>query len=284
MKVLITGATGFIGTHVINELINNYQYEIIATSSDINKARSFEWFPHVQYYEYNINDEHENSFKYFQKPDLMIHLAWQGLPNYKDLFHFEKSLYFNYSFVKSMIKQGLKSVTVTGTCFEYGMQNGALKEDSETIPDNPYAVAKDTFRKFLEQLQKKMNFDFKWVRLFYMYGKGQSPSSILSQLDRALKNGDSVFNMSGGEQLRDYLPVEKVAEYLVKSALQDRVSGIINCCSGIPVSIRNLVENYLEEKQKKIILNLGYYPYPDYEPMEFWGDNRRLKTILEHSK
>ena len=87
--------------------------------------------------------------------------------------------------------------------------------------------------------------------------------------------------MSSGEQLRDYLPVENVAEYIVKIALQDRINGIINCCSGIPVSIRELVENHLEKKQKKIHLNLGYYPYPDYEPMEFWGDNRKLKAILE---
>ncbi|MCD4743175.1 MAG: NAD(P)-dependent oxidoreductase [Desulfobacteraceae bacterium] len=283
MKILVTGAAGFIGTYVINELIKNYQHNIIATSSDINKARSFEWFPHVQYYEYDINEEHENSFEYFQQPDLMIHLAWQGLPNYKDLFHFEDNLYSNYFFVKNMIKHGLKSLLITGTCFEYGMQNGSLKEDLETMPGNPYAIAKDTLRKFLEQLQEKINFEFKWVRLFYMYGEGQSPISILSQLDRALKNGDSVFNMSGGEQLRDYLPIEKVAEYIVKIAMQDRVSGIINCCSGIPVSIRDLVENYLENKQKKIHLNLGHYPYPDYEPMAFWGDDEKLKTALGYS-
>ena len=100
------------------------------------------------------------------------------------------------------------------------------------------------------------------------------------QLDRALEKGETVFNMSGGEQLRDYLPVEKVAEYLVKIAIQNQVSGLINCCSGSPISIRKLVENYLEKKQKSIHLNLGYYPYPDYEPMAFWGDDKKLKAAL----
>ena len=283
MKVLVTGATGFIGNYVINELIKNYQHDIIATSSNMNKAQLSEWFSHVKYYEYDMNNEHNNCFEYFQQPDLMIHLAWQGLPNYKDLFHFENNLYSNYCFVKNMIEHGLKSIVITGTCFEYGMQNGSLKENFATMPSNPYAIAKDTMRKFLEELQKKINFEFKWIRLFYMYGKGQSSNSILSQLDKALTNDDSVFNMSGGEQLRDYLPISKVAEYIIKIAIQDRVSGIINCCSGTSISIKNLVENYLERKQKKIHLNLGYYPYPDYEPMSFWGDDKKLKTILEYS-
>ena len=116
-----------------------------------------------------------------------------------------------------------------------------------------------------------------------MYGKGQNPKAILSQLDRALENGETIFNMSGGEQLRDYLPVEKVAEYIVKIAMQNKVNGIINCCSGTPVSIRKLVENYLEKKHKSLHLNLGCYPYPDYEPMAFWGHTKKLKMALENS-
>ena len=67
-----------------------------------------------------------------------------------------------------------------------------------------------------------MTFDCKWIRLFYMYGEGQNPNSLLSQLQTALQNGDQEFNMSGGEQERDYLPIEKVAEYIVTIALQNK--------------------------------------------------------------
>jgi dTDP-6-deoxy-L-talose 4-dehydrogenase (NAD+) len=161
------------------------------------------------------------------------------------------------------------------------MQSGELQEDLETKPNNPYGLAKDTLRKFLDQLGKKNDFHLKWVRLFYMYGAGQNPNSIFPQLDRALQNNEAVFNMSGGEQLRDYLPVEKVAEYIVKIALQNQITGIINCCRGKPISVRRLIEDYLEEKKKSIRLNLGYYPYPDYEPMAFWGDSGKLKAILK---
>ncbi|MCC6288007.1 MAG: NAD(P)-dependent oxidoreductase, partial [Chitinophagaceae bacterium] len=101
-----------------------------------------------------------------------------------------------------------------------------------------------------------------------------------SQLQQAINRKDEVFKMSGGEQTRDFLPVEKVAEYIVDIAVQSGVTGIINCCSGIPVTVRQLVLNYLEQKNATIKLNLGYYPYPDYEPMHFWGDDSKLKTII----
>ena len=110
-----------------------------------------------------------------------------------------------------------------------------------------------------------------------MYGPGQNPNSILSQLDIAIESGKTVFNMSGGEQLRDYLPIEKVAKILVSIVNRRQKHGIIHCCSGEPISIRRLVEEHLQKRNASIKLNLGYYPYPDYEPMAFWGDNNNLK-------
>ena len=279
MKVLVTGATGFIGNYIV-EVLLKYNYNIIATSIEHKNQIQFSWIEKVNYIQADLNSDKNDWFAFFSEPDQIIHLAWEGLPNYDELFHIERNLPRNCCFLKNIIENGLKRVAVIGTCLEYGMQSGALREDMNTAPNNPYALAKDCLRKYLEQLKKKNDFDFKWIRLFYMYGKGQNPNSILSQLDKALENGENSFNMSGGEQLRDYLPVEKVAEYIVKIAMQSKVKGIINCCSGTPISIRRLVENTLEKKQNNIELNLGYYPYPDYEPMAFWGDDKKLKMAL----
>jgi dTDP-6-deoxy-L-talose 4-dehydrogenase (NAD+) len=281
MRVLVTGATGFIGNYVVRELLKQ-DHQVITTSKNSEKARMYEWFSQVQYIPYDLNVVHENLFQFFQEPDVVIYLAWEGLPNYKDLFHFERNLFTSYRFFKNLLEDGLKSLTVTGTCLEYGLQNGCLSEDTPTQPTTPYSLAKDTLRKFLEQLQQKYHFSFKWIRLFYMYGKGQNPNSILPQLDEALKRGDKVFNMSSGEQLRDYLPVKKVAEYIAKVSLQNKVNGIINCCSDKPISIRKLVENHMKKRGKTIKLNLEYYPYSDYEPMAFWGDNTKLKSIINN--
>lgn len=281
MKVLVTGATGFIGNHVVQYLLAK-NYEVVATSSNEEKAKNFSWFNKVKYLTLNFNELNYdlNYFQYFSSPDIVIHLAWEGLPNYDSLFHFEENLPRHYQFLKNLVLHGAKNITVTGTCFEYGMQEGELSETMPALPSNAYAIAKDTLRKFLEQLQMKNPFDLKWARLFYMYGIGQNPQSLFSQLQKALDNRDTVFNISAGDQLRDYLPVEKMAEYIVRIALQNKEKGIINCCSGIPIKVSDLVEDYLHKQNKMLQLNKGFYPYSKNEPMNFWGNDEKLRKIL----
>ncbi len=280
MKILVTGATGFIGRHLIPELINR-GHEIIAAGLEDKNNLQFPWLDKVRYIQYDLNESNDNCYDRLQRPDRLIHLCWAGLPNYQELFHLEKNLFNSYFFIKQLLLSGVKNVTVLGTCFEYGLQEGCLSEEMATRPVNPYGLAKDCLRKFLQELNIKQPFNLKWVRLFYLYGAGQNKNSILELLKKALENNDAVFNMSGGEQQRDYLPVEKAAEYIAKIALKDDFSGIVNCCSGNPVSIRSLVENYLQDNHKSIKLNLGYYPYPDYEPMAFWGNNDKLQKIVK---
>lgn len=280
-KVLVTGATGFIGNYVIQQLLQS-NCAVIASSANEAKAAAFPWFKKVTYIPFNLEqfDAAVDYYRFFNAPDLLIHLAWEGLPNYKSAFHLDVNLPRHFSFVKNMVQHGLGDVAVTGTCFEYGMQEGCLREDMPVFPANPYAQAKNRLREQLQEFQQQHPFVLKWIRLFYMFGKGQNPNSLLSQLDKALEAREPVFNMSGGEQVRDYLPVEKVAAYIVSIAMQNQVTGIINCCSGQPVKIKDLVTDYLAHKKQNIALNLGYYPYTDYEPMRFWGDNSKLKNIL----
>jgi dTDP-6-deoxy-L-talose 4-dehydrogenase (NAD+) len=242
------------------------------TGTSKQKAVKFKWYNHVQFETLDLNKVDEDFFQKCKNVDKVIHLAWSGLPNYKDLFHIESNLMPQYLFIKKLVLYGLHDITITGTCLEYGMTCGALSADMDTNPTNPYAFAKDTLRKFLVEFQKSHSFNLKWVRLFYMYGEGQSKTSILSLLDKAITNGDSHFNMSGGEQLRDYLPIEEVVNQIKNISLNYNNSCIANCSSGMPISIRSLVENYIKNRNSKILLNLGYYPYPDYEPMAFWGE------------
>ena len=163
------------------------------------------------------------------------------------------------------------------------MQSGPLAADLPTKPDNPYGYAKDTLRKQLDFLQSYTRFNFTWARLFYMYGEGQPGTSLLPKLKETVSKGEQVFNMSGGEQLRDYLPVEEIARQIVHMATSQRDIGVVNICSGKPVSVRKLVEQWIAQYNWDIQLNLGYYPYPDYEPMAFWGEppaqDRQVNTL-----
>jgi nucleoside-diphosphate-sugar epimerase len=282
MNVIVPGAAGFIGRHVVKTLLFR-GHRVTAVDCDEMRAHTMPWFDQCRFVACDIHQPMANPRDIFGDSDAVIHLAWRGLPNYKSLFHYETNLPADYRFLKSLVTAGYPQMLITGTCFEYGMRNGCLSEEMATLPANAYALAKDTLRKFLEMLQTEIPFRLQWARLFYMYGEGQNPNSLLAMLDQAIERGDSAFNMSGGEQLRDYLPVEQVANRLSCIMENKELSGIINVCSGKPISVRKLIELRIAEKQAKIQLNLGHYPYPDYEPMAFWGDASRINSLLDKS-
>lgn len=275
MKVAVTGASGFIGRHVLTDLLQ-HGVEIVAVTREASRLTGLS--EAVRIVEMDIAHPSSDSFEQMGRPDVLIHLAWDGLPNYNSLHHFEAELTRQYHFLKSMIEAGLPSLLVTGTCFEYGMQSGPLAANMVTKPNNPYGYAKDTLRKHLEFLKSVDSFNLTGARLFYMHGEGQPSTSLYPKLKEAVLRGDKIFSMSGGEQLRDYLPVEEVARQIVKLAIAQRDIGAVNICSGNPISVRKLVEQWLNENGWKIELNLGYYPYPDYEPMAFWGDQNKFDS------
>jgi len=279
MKVAVTGASGFIGRYVLRQL-SYRQVNVVAVTR--NTSRLIGCGDGVEVVEMDIAHCSSGCFSLLGCPDILIHLAWDGLPNYKSLHHFESELPNQYSFLKTMVEEGLPSLFVTGTCFEYGMQSGVLSENIQMKPENPYGYAKDALRRQLEFLQTSHAFVLKWARLFYMYGEGQSKSSLYAMLKKAVVRGDETFNMSGGEQLRDYLPVEEIARLIVLLSVYNNETGAVNICSGKPVSIRRLVEKWIAEKGWNIKLNLDYYPYPDYEPMAFWGDRSCLDMLLNN--
>ena len=278
MKILVTGSTGFIGHHVVKWLVDN-NYEVIATGTDTKKASQYQWFNDVKFIPCDYFKEDFDYYAYFEKPDLLIHLAWKGLPNYMDRFHIEENLPAEMRFLKSFAESKSAKIVVTGTCYEYGLVNGCIAEDHPTNPVTVYGLAKDTLRRYLEFLSKDYDISWNWIRLFYLYGEGQNPKSILQQLHVAIERGDQEFPMSGGEQLRDYLPVEKVAEYICRIALSS-VSGIVNCCSGNMISVRRLVEEKVTVLGAEISLKLGVYEYPKYEGMAFCGETSKLNDIV----
>lgn len=282
MKIAVTGSSGFIGQYVLRELLSLNEVDSIIAMGR-HKERP-EIIPvECQYKYFDIAHPSPEDYKRIGKPDVMIHLAWEGLPNYSSLHHYETELPRQYHFLKAMVEAGLPSLFVSGTCFEYGMQSGPLDVAMPTKPNNPYGHAKDALRQQLIFLKNVKRFNLVWARLFYMFGEGQSNTSLYSKLKDAVLRQDKVFHMSGGKQLRDYLPIEEVARQIVHAAMVKVDAGTINICSGKPISIRDLVENWIDENNWKIQLNLGFYPYSEHEPMDFWGVNS-LSPLINSSK
>nr|WP_246881724.1 MULTISPECIES: NAD(P)-dependent oxidoreductase [unclassified Pseudomonas] len=276
---MVTGATGFVGRHLVAALLAR-GCAVRAVARNVETAASMPWINHVEFVAADIHAADLDIAALTDGIDVLAHLAWPGLPNYRALFHFEHNLMADYRFIKGAVEAGVKQVLVTGTCFEYGMQSGPLSESVEPQPSNPYGLAKHTLHLFLQNLQQEKPFTLQWARLFYLHGEGQNPNSLLAALDRAIDNGDASFNMSGGEQLRDFLPIASAADYLATIVHQRDFNGVINCANGQPVSVRALVEQRLRERGAALNLNLGHYPYPTHEPMAFWAVTERLQQLL----
>jgi dTDP-6-deoxy-L-talose 4-dehydrogenase (NAD+) len=277
VNVAVTGAAGFIGRHVVAQL----EGRGIAPTLVLRRGSAIpDGLARHRVVSMNIANAPGNAYDALGMPDVLIHLAWGGLPNYASPHHVDEELPAHRAFLGGLLGAGLRGVTVAGTCLEYGLQSGALSEDLPTAPVTAYGKAKDELRKHLEQLHQRRPFSLTWARLFYVHGEGQDPGSLLPQLDRAIARGDAAFDMSGGEQLRDYLPVDEAAGYLVELALGGRDNGVVNVCSGRPISVREFVEDALAKRGAPIRLNLGHFPYPEYEPMAFWGDRQKLDRCL----
>jgi nucleoside-diphosphate-sugar epimerase len=274
VKIAVTGAAGFIGRRVAADLAQRGLSPALVYRPSTPASTSIR--QHIVRLDLSAADD--TVFDSMGKPDCLIHLAWEGLPNYRAPRHVEHELPSQFRMLKAMVEHGLDNLVVAGTCFEYGLQSGMLSESLPPRPVTAYGIAKNTLRSQLQALQSIRPFRLTWARLFYVYGDGQAVTSLFSQLKSAAERGEKSFDMSGGEQLRDYLPVEAAASSIVKLALGGRNHGIINVCSGQPISIRNLVERWIRQYGWSIEPNLGRHPYPDYEPMAFWGDVSKLRA------
>ncbi|MCK1342251.1 NAD(P)-dependent oxidoreductase [Bradyrhizobium sp. CW11] len=279
MKVLVTGATGFVGRHVVRALLAR-GHSVVAVARNAEKARPLPWFTKVEFISCDLHGDFQPALSGGHQAGALIHLAWPGLPNYRGFFHIGRNLPADLAFLEAAVDAGILQIMVAGTCLEFGMQYGPLTEQADTAPITAYGFAKDALRKSLQFLQQDKPFTLQWMRLFYMHGEGQNPKSVLAQLDRAIDEEAPFFEMSAGDQLRDYLRAEDVADnFVLALESSESCSGVINCCSGKPISILDLVSQRCQARSSHIELRRGYYPYPDYEPLAFWGCPTKLNNL-----
>jgi nucleoside-diphosphate-sugar epimerase len=282
VRILVTGASGFIGSHVVTALLER-GHTVVAAGRDATKARQHSWHDAVDFVALGIPGDTSDLFERSGRPDALLHAAWDRLDDYRAPMHFEQQLFDHYRFISSLVKQGLGQCLVLGTCLEYGLQQGALHEALPCKPILAYPLAKHLLHQLLQGLQFNTCFGLQWVRLFYTYGPGQRSSSLIAQLDAAIAARANVFDMSPGDQLRDYLPVQKLAGLLARIMEQRDFDGTVNCSSGVPVEVRALVEAHIREQGATIRPNPGRYGYPDHEPFAFWGDTTKLLELLERT-
>ena len=278
MKVVsITGSTGFIGSHLLKE-INKENFKINLLSRKkikINNKKN-------TYISFDLDNKYNNCFKKIGSPNVLIHLAWGGIPNYTSKYHLKEELKKQYIFLSSCIKNGLKNLIITGTCLEYGDINGRLNENMIEKPKIAYAKAKHKLYKKIIKLKKKYNFNLVWARVFYVYGENSTHKTIYSELKEAINNNQKFFNMSPGDQIRDYIHISELIKILILFTKLHKDIGIINICSGKKLMLKTIVKNWIKKNKSLIKINTGYYKYNTYEPKNIIGSTKKLNYFLKN--
>lgn len=277
MRVAVTGASGFVGRAVVAQLLARGA-QVIAVSRRASAATH----ARLGHCRLDLADPPSDPFGVMGRPDALVHLAWDGLPNYGAARHLDEELPRQIAFLTRCVEAGLPRLLVSGTCLEYGLHEGALAEMLPAAPVVAYAQAKQQLHAALEMLAARQPLQLLWLRLFYLYGEGQAPTSLYAQLRAAVQRGDARFAMSPGDQIRDFQPIDTAAAQIAALILRPGLAAaqIVNVCSGQPMSVIDFVRQRLCEWGAQIELDRGVYACPAYEPHAFWGDRRRLDTLL----
>ena len=280
MRVILTGGTGFLGKYLTESLLSK-GLEILALVRSKEKIE-FIKSDNLSVQEFEIGKNHTLPEDISRRFDSIVHLAWSNVNDVNLKEHIDSYMPAHFNFLEKIIRSGIKNVFVIGTCYEYGMCEGSIDENHQTKPITNYGIAKKELSQKLLNLQKTIDFNLTWARLFYVYGKGQVSSTIYSQLNNALKRGDRNFKMSNGDQLLDYLSINEVTEIFTKLIIREKLDlGYINICKGEPIKLEELVKKWIDESSREITLELGVYPYRDFEPKRFWGDRTYLNEVLK---
>jgi len=276
MKILVTGANGYIGTGVVKALLELKQ-EVIATDFNINGIDS-----RAEAIAGNIF-ELENPFEYFGKPDVVLHLAWRNGFVHNSDSHMN-DLNKHLDFITKMAKQGIKKIVVMGSMHEIGFWEGRIDEKTPCNPLSMYGIAKNTLRQAASIICNTNNVPFQWIRGFYIVGNSDKGSSIFSKITLAEREGKKDFPFTTGINQYDFLDYDIFCEQIANVTINNNHLGIINCCSGKPESLASRVERFIKENNYKIKLNYGVYPDRPYDSLAVWGDNKIIKEIMEENK
>lgn len=274
-KVLVTGANGYLGRHVVDFLINN-NYEVYGVDVSHSKLGD-----KVHYINRNIFNYDEDIYKHLYEPDLLIHLAWRCGFAHNAIEHMS-DLSVHFQFLLNMLKGGLKNLSVMGSMHEVGYYVGCVDEFTPCNPVSQYGIAKNALRMSLTELIKREYEDvsFKWLRGFYISGDDENSNSVFSKILAAERKHQRLFPFNSGTNKYDFLSIDEVAKQISLASLQTEIDGIINCCSGIPVTLAEKVESFIQERNMKIRLDYGKFPDRSYDSPEIYGDTEKIKKIL----
>jgi nucleoside-diphosphate-sugar epimerase len=270
VKVLLTGAAGFVGSHVARELVHQHHevHAIVRPQSNLWRVADIE--PSLHILHGDLIDPtlvlQPSSF------DCCIHLAWYVEPG-KYLHAPQNKDWVDASLrLARMLQQaGCRRFVGTGTCFEYAPADPPQRESTPTLPSTPYVQSK---LELLGALQST-GIELAWLRLFYQYGPGEDSRRLVPVVINSLLRNQEM-KLVPGDRIRDYLHIEDVASAACAVA-DSRLTGAVNIGSGVPVTVREIALKIGEALDRVNLLKVGALPYAASEPMHLLADNTKLR-------
>lgn len=273
-KILVTGACGYIGRHVIDALLSQGHSVIAADIVD----RGID--DRCEKYIGDIFQDDEMLYEKLHRPDVCLHLAW------KDGFHHNSDYHMghvsdHFQFLCRIHDQGCKHLAVLGSMHEIGYFEGKIDAHTKGNPSSMYGIAKLALRQACElKFGSQDDLVFQWLRAYYIYGDDRHNQSIFTKLILAEATGNVFFPFTTGKNQYDFIHIDDLAKQLAAAVTQKDVQGIIECCSGKPVSLADKVEDFIRQHHYSIKLAYGAFPDRPYDSPIVYGDATKINKIL----
>lgn len=277
MKILVTGANGYLGQGVVKTLLD-LGYEVVAAChSRIDVVDERAVIKQCDIYEV------DDPYIYFEEPDVLLHMAWRdGFVHYSDAHIGD--LPKHTEFIQKFVKSNIKTIAVIGSMHEVGFFEGSIDEYTACHPQSFYGVAKNALRDMTQILCEQNSKVFQWLRGYYIVGNSKFGSSIFSKIAVAAESGKKTFPFTMGLNQFDFIDYEVFCQQVAAVVTQSEINGIINVCTGRPEKLADRVERFIKENNYNIQLEYGAFPDRPYDSKAVWGNDQKIKQILENRK
>ncbi|MDQ6654139.1 MAG: NAD(P)-dependent oxidoreductase [Acidobacteriota bacterium] len=280
-KVLLTGASGFIGRHCLT-LLQAKAYEVHAVSRKpviplINEIGSNVYWHQADL----LNPQNTEDLLAEVRPTHLLHLAWYAVP--REYWTSTENLRWvqgSLALFRSFMKYGGERAVVAGTCAEYDWGSDCCSETTTALaPRTLYGNCKHALQLILSAFAAQQGLSLAWGRIFFLYGPNEDPARLVASVIQSLLK-DQTARCTSGQQERDFLYVEDVADAFV-ALLASQTTGPINIASGVRVMLREVVQEIGRQMSRPDLIQFGALPDSANDPACLVADITRLREELE---